>query len=46
VRLPGEDTVRCPTKTAATEKLFAEGARWRVREALLAAMIDGVAKGV
>jgi RecA/RadA recombinase len=46
VRLPGEDTVRCPTKTAATEKLFAEGVRWRVREALLAAMLDGVARGV
>ena len=46
IKLPGADTVRVPTKVAATSMLFAEGARWRVREALLAAMIDGVAKGV
>jgi RecA/RadA recombinase len=45
VKLPGADTVRVPTKVAATGMLFAEGARARVREALLAAMIDGVAKG-
>ena len=45
VRLPGEDAQRVPTKVAATGLLFGEGARWRVRQALLEAMLDGVAKG-
>jgi recombination protein RecA len=45
IKFPDEGAVRYPTKVAMMEALFAERTQHRVRPILLAAMLDGVAKG-